>query len=140
MLGGTDLDASALLMPRVGFLPADDDRMRSTVDRIRERLTAHGLVYRYLNPDGLAGGEATFALCSFWLADNLALQGRVDEACELFERVTAFGSDLGLLSEEIDPVGRQLLGNYPQGYTHLALVESALTIARATGQTSGPAP
>ncbi len=140
VLGGPDLDASALLLPLVGFLPATDERMRSTVDRIRETLTAHGLVYRYLNDDGLAGGEGNFAICSFWLADNLALQGRIDEAWALFEQVTSFGSDLGLLSEEIDPVGRQLLGNYPQGYTHLALIESALTIDRAAGQVGGVAP
>lgn len=129
--GRVELDASALMMPLVGFLPATDERMRSTVERVRERLTAGGLVYRYAGDDGLPGGEATFALCSFWLVDNLALQDRVDEARELFERVTAFRSDLGLLSEEIDPVGRQLLGNYPQGYTHLALVRSALTIGEA---------
>lgn len=131
VLGGTDLDASALLMPLVGFLPATDERMRSTVQRIRERLTAHGLVYRYLNDDGVAGGEGTFAICSCWLVDNLALQGRIDEACELFEHVASFGSDLGLMSEQIDPASRQLLGNYPQGFTHLALIQSALTIARA---------
>ena len=77
------------------------------------------------------GGEATFAICSCWLADNLALQGRVDEAAELIERVVSCGSDLGLLSEQIDPVGGQLLGNYPQGFTHLALIRSALTLARA---------
>lgn len=131
VFGMPDLDASALLMPLVGFLPADDPRMRSTVDRIRERLTAHGLVYRYLNDDGLPGGEATFALCSFWLVDNLAMQGRLDEARALFERVVAFRNDVGLLSEEIDPVNRELLGNYPQGFTHLALIKSALTIDAA---------
>lgn len=130
VFGRPELDASALLMPLVGFLPATDERMRSTVDRIRERLTAHGLVYRYLTDDGLPKGEASFAICSFWLVDNLALQGRLDEARELFERVTGFGSDLGLLSEQIDPVSGQLLGNYPQGYTHLALINAALTIAR----------
>jgi GH15 family glucan-1,4-alpha-glucosidase len=131
VLDGSDLDASALLMPLVGFLPATDQRMLSTVKRIEERLTAHGLVYRYVNDDGIVGGEATFAICSFWLVHNRALQGRIGEACELFERVVSFGSDLGLLSEEIDPVNRQLLGNYPQGFTHLALIESALAISRA---------
>jgi len=129
-LDGADLDASALMMPLVGFLPATDERMRSTVERIRERLTAHGLVYRYLNDDGVAGGEATFAICSYWLVDNLALQGRLEEACELFEHVGSFASDLGLLSEQIDPMSGQLLGNYPQGFTHLGLIHSALTIAR----------
>ena len=128
VLGGTALDASALLMPLVGFLPATDEHMISTVERIGEQLTAHGLVYRYRTEDGLAGDEATFAICSYWMVDNLALQGRLDEACALFERIASFGSDLGLLSEEIEPVSGELLGNYPQGFTHLALIESALTI------------
>jgi GH15 family glucan-1,4-alpha-glucosidase len=105
--------------------------VKSTAERVRERLTSHGLVYRYLNEDGLPGGEGTFALCSFWLVDNLALQGRVDEAKELFERVIGYASDLGLLSEEIDPANDELLGNYPQGFSHLALIRSALNISRA---------
>lgn len=126
-----ELDASALLIPLVGFLPADDQRMIKTVQSVRDRLMSRGLVYRYASSDGVAGGEAAFAMCSFWMVDNLALQGRVDEACELFERVISFSSDLGLLSEEIDPVTRELLGNYPQGFTHLALIESALRISAA---------
>ena len=129
--GGKALDASALVIPQTGFLPPTDARVRSTVERIRERLTSRGLVYRYLNDDGLPGGEATFALCSFWLVDNLALQGRVDDARELFERVVGYASDLGHLSEEIDPSTGELLGNYPQGFSHLALIRSALNIARA---------
>ncbi len=130
-LGAPGLDASALLMPLVGFLPATDERVRSTVERIREQLTANGLVYRYRGGDGVAGGEATFAMCTCWLADNLALQGRIDEAAAAVERVTSFASDLGLLSEQIDPVSGELLGNYPQGFTHLALIRSALTLGRA---------
>ncbi|HYY96566.1 MAG TPA: glycoside hydrolase family 15 protein, partial [Pyrinomonadaceae bacterium] len=130
-LGGEALDASALIIPQTGFLPPTDPRVKSTVERVRERLTSHGLVYRYLNEDGLPGGEGTFALCSFWLVDNLALQGRVDEARELFERVVGYASDLGLLSEEIDPVNDELLGNYPQGFSHLALIRSAINISRA---------
>jgi GH15 family glucan-1,4-alpha-glucosidase len=129
--GGKALDASALIIPQTGFLPPTDARVRSTVERIRERLTSKGLVYRYLNDDGLPGGEAAFALCSFWLVDNLALQGRVEEARELFERVVGYASDLGHLSEEIDPSTGDLLGNYPQGFSHLALIRSALNIARA---------
>jgi alpha,alpha-trehalase len=129
--GGKALDASALVIPQTGFLPPTDARVCSTVERIREHLTSQGLVYRYLNKDGLPGGEATFALCSFWLVDNLALQGRVDEARELFERVVGYASDLGHLSEEIDPSTGELLGNYPQGFSHLALIRSALNIARA---------
>src|SRR3989440_427188 len=130
-LGGKALDASALIIPQTGFLPPTDPRVKSTVERVRERLTSHGLVYRYLNEDGLPGDEGTFALCSFWLVDNLAMQGRVDEAKELFEKVAAYASDLGLLSEEIDPVNDELLGNYPQGFSHLALVRSAMNISRA---------
>ncbi len=130
-LGEPALDASALAIPLVGFLPPDDPRVRSTVERIRERLTARGLVYRYLGDDGLPGGEATFALCSFWLVDNLALQGRADEAQGLFERIVGYANDVGLLAEEIDPASGELLGNYPQGFTHLALIRSALRIAQA---------
>jgi alpha,alpha-trehalase len=128
--GETVLDASVLAIPLVGFLPAKDPRVLSTINNIKEQLTSHGLVYRYLSHDGLPGGEATFALCSFWLVDNLALCGRVDEARELFERVTAYANDLGLLSEEIDPVSGELLGNFPQGFTHLALIRSALNITK----------
>lgn len=130
-LGETDLDASALTIPQLGFLPATDPRVISTVNKIQEGLTSHGLVYRYLSDDALPGGEATFALCSFWLVDCLAQQGNIDEARALFERVTGYANDLGLLSEEIDPVSRELLGNYPQGFTHLGLIRSALNIAKA---------
>lgn len=132
--GGQSLDASALAIPLTGFLPATDPRMQSTVERIQERLTSHGLVYRYLTEDGLPGSEATFAMCSFWLVDNLALQGRLDEARESFERIAGYASDLGLLAEEIDPASGELLGNYPQGFTHLALIRSALHIAKAEAQ------
>jgi GH15 family glucan-1,4-alpha-glucosidase len=129
--GSRALDAAALIIPQTGFLPATDPRVRSTVERIRERLTSGGLVYRYLGEDGLPGGEATFAMCSFWLADSLALQGRVDEARELLERVAGYASDTGLLAEEIEPSSGELLGNYPQGFTHLALIRSALHIAKS---------
>jgi len=129
--GDEALDACALVIPQVGFLPATDPRVVSTVERIRERLTSHGLVYRYLSDDGLPGGEATFALCSFWLVDCLAEAGRVDEARSLFERIVGYANDLGLLAEEIDPVSGELLGNYPQGFTHLGLIRSALHIAKA---------
>ncbi|HEX8747003.1 MAG TPA: glycoside hydrolase family 15 protein [Pyrinomonadaceae bacterium] len=130
-LGDTALDASALNIPQLGFLPATDPRVVSTVNKIQEGLTSHGLVYRYLSDDALPGGEATFALCSFWLVDCLAQGGRLDEARALFEKVTGYANDLGLLSEEIEPASRELLGNYPQGFTHLALIRSALNIAKA---------
>jgi len=129
--GETALDASVLAIPLVGFLPPTDPRVRSTVDKIQEQLTSHGFVYRYLTDDGLPGEEATFAMCSFWLVDNLALAGRVDEARALFERIAGYANDLGLLSEEIEPESGELLGNYPQGFTHLALIRSALHIAKA---------
>lgn len=135
--GTPTLDASALTIPLTGILPPTDPRVRSTVARIQERLTAHGLVYRYRMDDGLAGDEATFTLCSFWLVDNLALGGRVEEARMAFERIVSFASDVGLLAEEIEPASGELLGNYPQGFTHLALIRSALTIAAAEGQDRG---
>jgi GH15 family glucan-1,4-alpha-glucosidase len=125
------LDASALVIPLVGFLPPTDSRVRSTVRRIQDELTSNGLVYRYLTDDGVPGGEGTFALCTFWLVDNLALAGHVQEARELFERLLGYANDLGLLSEEINPISGELLGNYPQGFTHLALIRSALNIAKA---------
>ncbi len=123
------LDASVLAIPLVGFLPATDPRMVATVATIRRDLTANGLVYRYRTDDGVAGGEATFAICSFWLVDNLALAGRIDEARELFEQVVGYANDVGLLAEEIAPASRELLGNFPQGFTHLALIRSAMNLA-----------
>lgn len=131
VFGGKALDASALVIPFTGFLSADDPRISSTVRAIRDQLTSHGMIYRYLSDDGLPGREGAFALCTFWLADNLALAGRVDEASEVFERVVSSANDTGLLSEEIDPVSGELLGNYPQGFTHLALIRTALHISKA---------
>lgn len=128
-LGSGELDASALVIPLVGFLPASDARMRSTVSAIRERLTLDGLVRRYAADDGLPGGEGAFLLCSLWLAENLALQGRVDETRDAFERVAAHANDVGLLSEEVQPSTGELLGNYPQAFTHLGVIRAALTIA-----------
>ena len=101
--GSSTLDASALVIPRVGFLPPTDPRVRSTVEQIRRHLTRDGLVYRYRTSDGLAGGEGTFTLCTFWLVEALALGGRLDEARELFERTVGYANDLGLLAEEINP-------------------------------------
>jgi len=130
--GDTALDASNLLLPLVGFIPPDDPRMRSTVDRIMEKLTdEHGFVYRYLSDDGLEGHEGTFAICTFWLVDNLAMQGRVDEARSLFERLLSYAGPLGLFSEEIDASNKVALGNYPQAFTHIALINSALNLRKA---------
>jgi GH15 family glucan-1,4-alpha-glucosidase len=127
------LDAAVLLVPLVGFLPADDPRVVSTVDAIRRELSVDGLLLRYLPEegsasDGLPPGEGVFLSCSFWLASVLALQGREEEARELFERLLDIRNDVGLLAEEYDPVAKRQLGNFPQAFTHLALVGAALAI------------
>jgi GH15 family glucan-1,4-alpha-glucosidase len=128
----TALDASNLLLPLIGFIAPDDPRMRSTVDRIIEQLTdEQGFVYRYLSSDGLPGSEGTFAMCTFWLVDNLAMQGRVDEARSLFERLLTYAGPLGLFSEEIDTSSNTALGNYPQAFTHISLINSAINLQRA---------
>jgi GH15 family glucan-1,4-alpha-glucosidase len=129
--GDDALDASALAIPIVGFLPATDPRFQSTVARIRTDLVRGGLVDRYRNSDGLPGSEGTFAMCSLWLVDALALGGRLDEAHSLFERIVGYANDVGLLAEEIDPTTGDLLGNFPQGFTHLAIVGSAVNLAKA---------
>lgn len=130
--GSDDLDASSLMMPIVGFLPATDSRMRSTIDAIAERLTdEHGLVYRYRASDGLAGEEGTFLLCTFWLAQAQALAGEVRQARTTFEQAIAYANDVGLLSEEVDPVSNELLGNFPQAFSHIGLVNAAWAISQA---------
>jgi GH15 family glucan-1,4-alpha-glucosidase len=128
------LDAALLLMPLAGFLPADDPRVVSTTEAIRRELSVHGLLLRYLpeeaaGVDGLPPGEGVFLPCSFWLAQVLALQGREDEARELFERLLDLRNDVGLLAEEYDPVAKRQLGNFPQAFTHLALVGTAFVLA-----------
>ncbi len=131
VLDEPDLDASVLAIPRFGFLPATDPRMQSTVDVIRSQLTSNGLVLRYRSHDGLPGSEGSFLLCTFWMVDALALGGRLDEARELFDRLTGFCNDLGLLSEEVDAGRGLLLGNFPQGFSHMALIGSAVDLAKA---------
>jgi GH15 family glucan-1,4-alpha-glucosidase len=131
-----ELDAAALLMPLVGFLPADDTRMRSTIEAIARDLTEDGLVLRYrntegLNPDGLTGGEGTFVICSFWLVSCLALAGEVDRAEELFDRLAGYANDLGLLGEEIDTATGEQLGNFPQAFSHIGLITAAWQIDQA---------
>jgi GH15 family glucan-1,4-alpha-glucosidase len=137
-VGSTELDASNLMMANVGFLPADDPRMLATIDAIDERLTDdRGLVYRYRtneagqNADGLGGEEGTFLLCTFWLAQALALAGQVDRARAVFERATAFANDVGLLAEEVDSASGELLGNFPQAFSHIGLVNAAWAISEA---------
>ncbi|HET7322455.1 MAG TPA: glycoside hydrolase family 15 protein [Longimicrobiaceae bacterium] len=132
--GSKSLDASNLLLPQVGFLPGDDPRILGTIDMTLERLTADGLVYRYLNEDGLPGNEGAFGLCTFWLVNALALAGRVEEAREFFEGMLGRANHVGLFAEEIDPGTGEFLGNFPQGFTHLGLVNSALYLAHAEGR------
>ena len=132
--GSQTLDASCLLLPMVGFLPADDPRIVGTVSAIRSRLSEGPYVYRYdarREDDGVGGAEGAFLPCSFWLADNLILQRREDEAAAIFESVVASANDVGLLSEEYDVSGKLLLGNFPQALTHLSLVHTALNLAGA---------
>ncbi len=134
--GSTNLDAALLMMPLVGFLPASDERMRGTVEAIQKGLTTNGFVARYStdqNVDGLPPGEGVFLPCTFWLADNLALMGRGDEARSLFERLLGLANDVGLLAEEYDPVGKRQLGNFPQAFTHVSLVNSACKLSSIAG-------
>lgn len=115
--------ASNLLIPLVRFLPANDPRDLATIDRTLRELAPDGLVYRYLErDDGLPGGEATFVICSFWLVDNLALVGKTERARELFERLLGYANDVGLLAEELDPLSGELLGNFPQAFSHVGLM------------------
>ncbi|HKE98782.1 MAG TPA: glycoside hydrolase family 15 protein [Actinomycetes bacterium] len=133
--GGGSLDASLLALPLRGVVPADHPRMVATTTAIAERLSAgDGLLYRYLHdrsPDGISGGEGAFVLCSFWLVDNLAKQGRVEEAEALYASLCERASPLGLLSEQIDPSTGELSGNFPQAFSHIGVIASGVRLARA---------
>jgi alpha,alpha-trehalase len=130
--GAEDLDASNLMLVCTGFLPGDDPRMKATIDATAARLTdERGLVYRYLAHDGLAGEEGTFLLCTFWLAHAQALAGEVDQAVATFERAVAAINDVGLLAEEVDAVTGEMIGNFPQAFSHIGLVNAAWAIAQA---------
>jgi GH15 family glucan-1,4-alpha-glucosidase len=131
--GHDDLDAVALLVPLVGFLPAGDPRVRTTIDAIERELTEDGLLLRYRSEDGLEGGEGAFLICSFWLASALARAGERDRAEAVFERVTGFANDLGLLAEEVDPRTGELLGNFPQAFSHVGLITAAAELDRPAG-------
>ncbi|WP_348732617.1 glycoside hydrolase family 15 protein [uncultured Mycolicibacterium sp.] len=137
-LDGTELDAAVLMIPIVGFLPATDSRVQATIDAIARHLTdERGLVYRYhtaAGVDGLDGEEGTFLLCTFWLARALAMAGRTREAREVFERAVGYVSDVGLLAEEIDPVTGEQLGNTPQAFSHIGLINAAWSIHQAEQQ------
>ena len=135
--GSSSLDASLLMIPLVGFLPADDARVVGTVEAIERELLRDGLVIRYDSGeghDGLPPGEGAFLACSFWLADVYVLQGRRDEAQALFDRLLSYRNDVGLLAEEYDPVDQRQLGNFPQAFSHLALITTAINLTRRGGQ------
>ena len=134
--GGKELDASTLFVVKTGFLPPTDPRVISTVEAVRDRLDHGGFILRYSTEqtedspvDGLQGEEGAFLACSFWLVDALVAIGRREEGQALFERVAAIANDLGMISEEWDPKAGRQLGNTPQAFTHVALVNSAFTLA-----------
>jgi GH15 family glucan-1,4-alpha-glucosidase len=143
--GGKHLDAAILMMPLVGFLPANDARVIGTVKAVETQLVENGFVGRYTQDpavDGLPHGEATFLPCSFWLADNYELQGRHADAVRMFERLLAIRNDVGLLSEEYDPAAKRLLGNFPQAFSHVGLVNTAFNLTdrsdRPAQETTAP--
>jgi GH15 family glucan-1,4-alpha-glucosidase len=131
--GSSQLDASLLLLPTTGFLPASDPRVRGTIEAIERELLVDGFVLRYdthAADDGLPPGEGAFLACTFWLADAYVLIGRQDEARALFERLLSLRTDLGLLAEEYDVGARRLVGNFPQAFSHIALLTTAHNLAR----------
>lgn len=139
--GSLELDAATLLIPQVGFLPPDDPRVVGTVDAVKAELLHGGFLRRYSTDsgkvDGLPGQEGTFLVCSFWLADALRMTGRTEEARRLFDRLVALRNDVGLLAEEYDPVARRQLGNFPQAFSHIGLVGTALALAREDRDPAG---
>jgi GH15 family glucan-1,4-alpha-glucosidase len=126
------------MLPIVGFLPAADPRMRATIETIAERLAdEHGLVYRYRSQDGLPGEEGVFGICTYWLVHCWAMLGEIGRARSLFETITGYANDVGLLSEEIDPANGEALGNFPQAFTHIGLINAAWAIAQAEDRAPG---
>ena len=139
--GSDDLDASSLMLAITGFLPGDDPRMKATIHATAARLTdERGLVYRYLAQDGLAGTEGTFLLCTFWLAQAQALAGELDQAKATFERAIAAINDVGLLAEEVDVATGEMIGNFPQAFSHIGLVNAAWAISQARERAARPEP
>lgn len=132
--GSKELDAANLLIPLVEFLPFEDPRVQGTIDRTLEQLTHNGMVYRYLGEDGLPGGEGTFGLATFWLVDALAMSGRLDEAHRLFEGMLGRANHLGLFAEQVDAHSGALLGNFPQAFSHVGLVNSLVYLAHGHGR------
>ena len=139
--GSTALDASLLLIPQVGFLPPTEARVLGTIDAIQRELSIDDTLIRRYDTDeaddGLPGGEGAFLLCSFWMVDALAMAGNYDEARRRFEHLLGLRNDVGLLSEQYDPMSQRMLGNFPQAYSHLGLIDSAYNL-RAEGK-GGPA-
>jgi GH15 family glucan-1,4-alpha-glucosidase len=136
--GSSELDAALLMIPIVGFLPADDERMAGTVAAIERELLVDGFVQRYSQDeasrtDGLPPGEGAFLACTFWLADNYSLMGRHEEAVEVFERLLTLRNDVGLLAEEYDPAAGRLVGNFPQAFSHVPLINTARNLSLAGG-------
>jgi len=137
--GSDETDASLLMLAMVGFLRPDDPRLRGTVELVERTLLHNGFVDRYQtheNVDGLPPGEGSFLPCSFWLADNYWMLCRKDEARQLFERLLGLANEVGLLSEEYDSHSKRLVGNFPQAFTHVALINTALNLSR---KEAGPA-
>jgi GH15 family glucan-1,4-alpha-glucosidase len=132
--GEPTLDAANLLLPIYEFLPFDDPRVQRTIDATLAGLTENGLVYRYHGDDGLDGGEGAFGLCTYWLVDNLALSGRVDEAWQIFEGMSSHANHVGLFAEQVDAATGEFLGNFPQAFTHIGLINSSLYLAHAEGR------
>ena len=136
--GGGELDSALLLLPDIGFVAWDDERMARTVDAVRDELEVDGLLLRYRVDSRLQGAdterEGAFLACSFWLAECLARQGRHTDAQDVFDRAAACGNDLGLFAEEYDPERGEMLGNFPQGLTHLSHISAAVAIAQPTGR------
>jgi len=139
--GSEDLDASNLMLAITGFLPGDDPQMKATIDATAARLTdERGLVYRYLAHDGLAGEKGTFLLCTFWLAHAQALAGEVEAATATFKRAVGAINDIGLLAEEVDVPSGEMIGNFPQAFSHIGLVNAAWAISQAQQRAASLAP
>ena len=139
--GSDDLDASNLMLAITSFLPGDDPRMKATIDATAARLTdERGLVYRYLAHDGLVGEEGTFLLCTFWLAQAQAMAGEVEAATATFERAVAAINDVGLLAEEVDVGSGEMIGNFPQAFSHIGLINAAWAISQAKERAAGRGP
>ena len=135
--GGKAVDAALLLIPQFGFLPADDARVAGTVATVERELLRNDFVRRYATEtvdDGVGGEEGAFIACSFWLADAYVMLGRLDDASRLFERLLSIRNDLGLLAEEYDPVDKRQVGNFPQAFSHIGLINAAFNLTRAKGQ------